>query len=299
MLDKLNLDLINGKYTRDGHLPVRAELYCVRDFFGFIILGDWCMTYYVDGAKGKTLDAENYKGLKINIAEGAVLWEYSSIERLLLFYLVFKPMQSDLSVIKFDICAEYCVGLQDYTDKTSVILDMKTGLLTGEGGCIQLKPWSEIQRGILMGADFKPHVGVGITSQLHSFYGNFFYYNGILYSSIESAFQSMKTENRSKRLEIAELSPQAAIARGRHIRPSEYWKTHKKDILMEIVHEDYSSSKELMRKLYNLDEAVPIINMTGYCEIDIGVCYCKKCRGAGQNLLGKALKEYRIRQFGR
>lgn len=119
-------------------------------------------------------------------------------------------------------------------------------------------------------------------------------YEGIVYPTVEHAFQAAKTLNINKRLEIAHAStPGQAKRLGRSVKLRSDWEEIKVDIM-----------RECLRLKFEIPELREALLETGNAELTEGntwhdnfwgICYCSKCRASahGKNVLGLLLMEVR------
>ena len=136
---------------------------------------------------------------------------------------------------------------------------------------------------------------VSFTGEFH-FLSNFFphriEYEGIVYPSSEHAYQAAKTLDPELRQKIAEMKTPAKAKRGGKILPLRPdWEQKKFKIMYEICSIKFRDA-DLREKLKRTRPAELIEGNTWHDNI-WGVCTCRKCPGAGRNLLGKVLMEIR------
>ena len=126
----------------------------------------------------------------------------------------------------------------------------------------------------------------------YSFLSNFattvFKYDGVLYTSVEAAFQAAKTDDIELKRRIAQYSPEEEKKYGRKVKLRPDWNTVRVPVM-----------KELLRLKFNSD-------MFGYKQalLNTGDAYLEEgnthhdtfwgtCDGVGENQLGKLLMEIR------
>lgn len=130
-------------------------------------------------------------------------------------------------------------------------------------------------------------------SELSNYYDCTVFFDGRTYLSSEAAFQSMKTTDSSIRDKFSNLTPDESKALGRKVKLRPDWETVKVDIMRDIVLAKFSQNQDckdelLKTKGYNLVE-----DTTGWHDCVWGRCYCRMCRGVGENHLGKILTSIR------
>jgi ribA/ribD-fused uncharacterized protein len=122
---------------------------------------------------------------------------------------------------------------------------------------------------------------------LSNFYPSTINYEGILYPTVEHAFQAAKTLDPTERQKIANLTtPAKAKAAGRKVKLREGWNEIRTTIMREII-ENKFTDPTLMTLLQNTGENTLVEGNT-WNDTFWGVC-----RGKGQNWLGKILMETR------
>lgn len=112
--------------------------------------------------------------------------------------------------------------------------------------------------------------------------------DGVVYNSVEHAFQAAKTTDPDKRLTV-ELQPTPGDAKraGRAIRPLRpYWETVKVHVMLDLLRQKFSYP-HLADKLLATGDAC-LIEKNDWNDKVWGVC-----RGEGKNLLGVLLMRVR------
>jgi len=111
--------------------------------------------------------------------------------------------------------------------------------------------------------------------------------DGVMYPSVEHAFQAMKTEDMDKRYEIAALdTPGKAKRAGRKLKLRPDWELMKIDFMRQALRSKFSDSGELSVKLLDTGYATLIEGNTHgdhYWGVD----------GYGENMLGHLLMAIR------
>lgn len=124
---------------------------------------------------------------------------------------------------------------------------------------------------------------------LSNFYKSPVFYKGYTYSTVEHAFQAMKTTTEQDRIHIASAAtPGIAKRRGRLVKIRSDWEKVKDQIMYELVFAKFSQSEELKEKLLETgDQQLVEGNYWGdfYWGADLN--------GVGQNKLGKILMRVR------
>ncbi len=125
----------------------------------------------------------------------------------------------------------------------------------------------------------------------YDFLSNFYVvdieYDGIVYPSVEHAFQAAKTLDDDERLKISLLdTPTKAKRAGRKVKLRSDWEEVKLDIMKELIVIKFKDPV-LKEKLLSTGNATLIEGNTWRDY------YWGECRGKGQNHLGKILMEVR------
>ena len=110
-------------------------------------------------------------------------------------------------------------------------------------------------------------------------------YPGIIYNSVEAAFQAAKVKEEKVRREFSFLEPNFAKKKGRKIKLRPDWE-QVKDSIMEYYCRQKFSNPELRTKLMNVTE--PIVEDNWWHDT-----YWGKCNGIGENKLGQILTKIR------
>lgn len=122
---------------------------------------------------------------------------------------------------------------------------------------------------------------------LSNFSDSVFVYDGIQYQNAESAFQSMKCENKADRKQFSDLNSTEAKKLGRKVSLRKDWEAIKVDQMRQIVSEKFRQNPDLKEKLIN----------TGDAYLEEGNTWGDRIWGAvdgrGANLLGQILMALR------
>lgn len=114
-------------------------------------------------------------------------------------------------------------------------------------------------------------------------------YEGIVYPSVENAFQAAKTLDREERLQFTSVKPGIAKRLGRRVILRPDWEKVKVGIM-----------KELLRKKFSQEPFKSKLLATGDKELEEGNRWndrfwgvCPPGSGRGSNILGKLIMEIR------
>jgi ribA/ribD-fused uncharacterized protein len=122
---------------------------------------------------------------------------------------------------------------------------------------------------------------------LSNFYAQPVTFEGILYPSVEHAYQAAKTMDLQERAYIATLTAGKAKRAGRKLVLRSDWEAVKLTIMEQLVLDKFSNSEHLWR----------LLMATGNDQLVEGNwwgdTYWGVCRGIGQNHLGKILMKVR------
>lgn len=123
---------------------------------------------------------------------------------------------------------------------------------------------------------------------LSNFYLQSIEYEGLIYFSSEAAYQAAKTLDNKERLTISLLpTPGEAKRMGRRITLRSDWEQVKDQIMYDICKIKFENP-DLKRLLLGTGNQELIEGNTWHDQV-WGKCYCAKCKGNGENRLGKVL----------
>ena len=133
----------------------------------------------------------------------------------------------------------------------------------------------------------------------YAFLSNFYsspiapFKDGIVYPTVEHAFQAYKTTDINKRKEIAaQPTPGKAKHLGRHVELRDDWQEIRINVMYIALKEKFKDL-ELQTKLLSTGNA-ELIEGNTWSDNFWGDCHCPKCRDIkGENNLGKLLMKIR------
>jgi hypothetical protein len=133
--------------------------------------------------------------------------------------------------------------------------------------------------------------------QIDNFYGKYrflsnFYpceieYEGLIFHSVEAAYQASKCNDIDERRQFCDLSPVEAKKRGRKVPLPLLFNKQKDVIMLVLVRQKFERSSELRDLLISTGDALLIEGNTW------GDTYWGVCNGVGQNKLGYILMQVR------
>ena len=127
----------------------------------------------------------------------------------------------------------------------------------------------------------------GKNSFLSNFYYSPVYYNGIIFATVEQAFQAAKSNDlKTQKLFALAPTPGEAKSYGKQIKLREDWELVKVSIMKDLLKQKFSKSplKEMLLET-NTKELIEGNNH--------GDTYWGTVNGKGENMLGKLLMEVR------
>lgn len=137
----------------------------------------------------------------------------------------------------------------------------------------------------------------------YKFLSNFQYaeimYNGIVFPTIENAFQAAKSLDKTEQLKFKTVAPNEAKKLGRKITLRSDWETVKADIMKHLLEQKFPLNPNhknywLSQKLLQTGNGMIVEENTWHDNV-WGACTCKKCQNkTHRNLLGQLLMERRI-----
>lgn len=117
-------------------------------------------------------------------------------------------------------------------------------------------------------------------------------YEGVVYPSVENAFQVSRFDNASLRERYRYMTPHQAAYNGvRSTQTTENWIYIKYDIMYNILKTKYSDP-EMRKRLLDTGNENIVITCLNH-DHEWYSCRCSKCKGYGRNILGKLLMELR------
>ena len=128
---------------------------------------------------------------------------------------------------------------------------------------------------------------------LSNFYPSKVTYCGVIYPTVEHAFQAAKTLEFNERLEILNASsPGKAKRLGRKCALRKDWEEIKDDVMYKCIKSKFQNP-ELQKLLLETGEE-HLVEGTVWHDNYWGNCSCKKCENIqGRNQLGKTLMKVR------
>lgn len=105
------------------------------------------------------------------------------------------------------------------------------------------------------------------------------------YSCVESAYQAAKTDNPDERIPFTHMDGVTAKKAGRKLRLTSDWDSKKVDVMRTLLHKKFAEPN-LMARLQAVHGEI-VEDNTWYDT------FWGRCRGTGQNMLGKLLMEIR------
>lgn len=123
---------------------------------------------------------------------------------------------------------------------------------------------------------------------LSNFYPCRLDYDGLSFTSVESAFQATKTTDIETRRRFVDLTPSEAKRLGRQVVLRQDWEYVKLSVMEDLLRKKFSDKNlELKQKLIATNDA-KLIESNWWNDRFWGLC-----RGKGENNLGKLLMKIR------
>lgn len=113
--------------------------------------------------------------------------------------------------------------------------------------------------------------------------------DGLIFTSVEAAYQAAKTRNPEERRKIRSMSPEEAKAYGHtnQITFRRDWNDVRINVMHNLVWQKFYGNKELREQLFATGDALLIKENTE------GDTFWGVCNGVGENHIGKILMEVR------
>jgi ribA/ribD-fused uncharacterized protein len=123
---------------------------------------------------------------------------------------------------------------------------------------------------------------------LSNFYPCEIAFAGLVYPSVEHAYQAAKTEDRAERRNIRDTwSPGGARAVGRKVTLRPDWDEVKAAVMLQLLHTKFERGTSMAAKLLATDDE-ELVEVNTWGDTYWGVC-----DGEGENVLGRLLMEVR------
>lgn len=117
--------------------------------------------------------------------------------------------------------------------------------------------------------------------------------DGVVYGSVETAFQAAKCADSHEKAMFRNYNPHQAKMAGRQCRLVSNWEQIKENVMEKLVRYKYSQNPELMFKLLATGDA-ELVEGNRWHDNFWGDCQCQSCSVKfGQNRLGKILMKVR------
>lgn len=117
-------------------------------------------------------------------------------------------------------------------------------------------------------------------------------YDDIVYPSTEHAYQAAKTIDVEQRLAICGAeNAYKAKKMGRQVTLRPDWEEVKVDVMRSLLIEKFRDA--VLREKLNATQDAVLVEGNYWHDAVWGVCWCDKCMGVGQNMLGKLLMKIR------
>lgn len=123
---------------------------------------------------------------------------------------------------------------------------------------------------------------------LSNFYDSTVYLDGVLYSSVEHAYQAAKTLDPQERSQVRSASTHGLAKKlGRKVKMRPGWDNVKLSVMADLVSQKFARHHELRKMLLETGDA-ELIEGNYWGDVFWGVC-----KGKGENHLGKILMNLR------
>jgi ribA/ribD-fused uncharacterized protein len=128
---------------------------------------------------------------------------------------------------------------------------------------------------------------------LSNFWSSPITFGGLTWPTVEHAFQACKTTDHSEQQEVLNQStPGKAKRQGRKVTLRSDWSEIRVECMRVLLLLKFTQNADLRKKLKATGDEELIEGNTWHDKF-WGMCYCPKCGGKGENMLGKLLMEVR------
>lgn len=133
---------------------------------------------------------------------------------------------------------------------------------------------------------------------LSNFWEHEITYEGIIYYSVEAAFQAQKLCKKEERVIFCDLNPSEAKKLGRKVEIRPDWENVKEKVMLDLLRIKFNSSEALKKEL-KATGSKTLIEGNWWHDNTWGDCFCEKCKNIyGKNLLGELLMQVRDEIMG-
>lgn len=127
---------------------------------------------------------------------------------------------------------------------------------------------------------------------LSNFYPSVVKYDGVVYPTVEHAFQAAKTRDPQERHAIALTRyPGQAKKMGRTVTMRKGWDQHKADVMLELLRQKFQAPD--LRERLLATGTQKLVEGNSWHDNEWGSCGCVRCKDRGKNLLGRLLMQVR------
>jgi ribA/ribD-fused uncharacterized protein len=117
--------------------------------------------------------------------------------------------------------------------------------------------------------------------------------DGVLYKSVEHAYQAAKTDVREYRLPFQNCTAAHAKRIGKGLALRRDWDTYKFVVMEDLLRQKFSDLNPQFKQLLISTRGQEIFEGNNWHDNIWGTCYCSKCGDKGNNALGKMLMKIR------
>lgn len=178
-------------------------------------------------------------------------------------------------------------NLMNVTKKSVWLFPLKKKIVNFVGKCI---------------GDFMNFVGIinsfsGDHYFLSNFHPSYVEYEGLIYPTVEHAFQAAKTLDMEKRKEFTKMvTPDIAMYQGHRLALRSDWEEVKIGIMYHLCKDKFSRTPNKEKLL--LTGNAMLIEGNNWHDNYWGSCCCAACGGNGENVLGRILMQIRSEMKG-
>jgi len=117
---------------------------------------------------------------------------------------------------------------------------------------------------------------------------------GLLFQSVEAAFQAAKCADRSQSILFQYYSAAEAKRMGKRVKLRPDWEQVKVPIMFELINQKFSQDLDLKTALLATGDTLLVEENTWHDNF-YGDCVCSRCKTIhGENMLGRLLMETRM-----
>lgn len=292
---QIRFDIFNGTYFSSFSAPFSVKVFALRKNKGYIAINDRCLYFE---KRRPNLGVDNGRHEAYNLVFGCEYIVININSSCILKSVIFDNIEISNNCMKFKLIFNIFNEEQnnyDYSVSIPIIIDFDKNLIISDKFTSDLMSLTNYTAKILVNSNSTtmPEFKFAPVSSLSNYYICPVQFDGRLYDSSEAAYQSMKTTEKTMRDMFIGLTPNQAKFLGRKIQLRPDWDELKEQVMYDIVKSKFMQNPDCLNDLRKTKGYALVEDTTGWCDRVWGKCYCPKCKGTGENMLGIILTKLR------